>query len=291
MIPFAAAPDLWAVLALVAAFVAIMVFAYSLLQVLSRGFQTYEEKYVAGATRTLDAMYLTMTPQQIIYLSLLCMLIVAVIVGVTTGNLVVALILGGVAFLVPEVAIRILKWRRDRNFNDQLVDSLIAMGNALRAGHSLPAALEMIAREAGKPMSQEIRLVVQEMRLGVSLEDALHHLLVRMPSGDLDILITSILISREVGGNLADLFDNIADTIRERHRIEGKIRSLTAQGKLQGAIIALLPIVIGVFLNAWSPDLMRPMIAEWRGVAMLGAIVVMEGIGVYMIHRIVSIRI
>ena len=292
MNPLAAAvPDPWAVLALVAGFMAIVVFVYSILQLLSRGFQAYEEKYVAGATRTLDAMYLTMTPQQIIYLSLLCMLAVAIVVGVTTANLALALILGFVAFLVPEITIRILKWRRDRKFNEQLVDSLVAMGNALRAGHSLPAALETIAREAEKPMSQEMRLVVQEVRLGVSLDDALRNLHSRMPSEDLDILITSILISREVGGNLADLFDNIADTIRERHRIEGKINSLTAQGKLQGTIIAFLPIVIAVFLNAWSPELMRPMIADWRGLLMLALVVVMEAVGIYMIYRIVSIKV
>ena len=292
MTPLAAAPpNPWAVLALVAGFVGIVVFVYSVLRVLSRGFQTYEEKYVAGATRTLDAMYLTMTPQQIVYLSLLCMLTVAIIVGVTTANLALAGILGALAFLAPEITIRLLKWRRDRKFNEQLVDSLVAMGNALRAGQSLPAALEMVAREAEKPMGQEMRLVVQETRLGISLEEALKNLYQRMPSEDLDILITSILISREVGGNLAELFDNIADTIRDRHRIEGKIASLTAQGKLQGAIIALLPVVIGVFLNAWSPELMHPMVTDWRGLIMLGLIVAMEGIGVYMIYRIVSIKV
>jgi tight adherence protein B len=165
------------------------------------------------------------------------------------------------------------------------------MGNSLRAGHSLPVAFELIARESENPMGQEIRLLTQEMRLGVSMEDALAHLHQRMPGEDLDILISSILISREVGGNLAEVFDNIADTIRERHRIQGKINSLTAQGKLQGAIIALLPVMIAVFLNAWSPDLMRPMFTDWRGLCMIGAIVVMEAIGGYMIYRIVSIRI
>ena len=289
MPPAISAPNPWVVLALLSGFLAVIMFAYSLLRVLSKGFQTYEEKYVAGATRTLDAMYLTMTPQQIVYLSLLCMLVVGIVVGVTTANPLLALALGAVAFLAPEITIRLLKWRRDRRFNEQLVDSLVAMGNALRAGHSLPAALELIAREAEKPMDQEMRLVVQEMRLGVPIDDALKNLYSRMPSDDLDILITSILISREVGGNLADLFDNIADTIRDRHRIEGKIASLTAQGKLQGAVIALLPIVIGVFLNAWSPELMRPMISDWRGMIMLGLVVTMEVIGGYMIYRIVSI--
>jgi tight adherence protein B len=87
------------------------------------------------------------------------------------------------------------------------------------------------------------------------------------------------------------VFDNIADTIRDRHRIQGKIAALTAQGKLQGIVIAGLPVVIGVFLNAWTPDLMAPMLSDWRGLCMLGLILVMEAIGGLMIWRIVSIRI
>ena len=283
--------DPWVLVALLAGFAGIVLLVYSILQFLSKGLQSYEEKYVAGARRTLDAMYLTMTPQQVLYLSLLCTLVIFIIVAVTTASLLAGLIVGLVAFVTPGVTIRILKWRRDHKFGEQLVDGLVAMGNALRVGHSLPAALELIAREMDNPMGQEMRLVVQEMRLGVPMEEALQHLCNRMPSEDLDILITSILISREVGGNLAEVFDNIADTIRERHRIEGKIDALTAQGKLQGAVIALLPVAIGIFLNAWSPELMRPMFTHWMGLAMVGLILVMEAVGIFMIWRIVSIRI
>ena len=195
------------------------------------------------------------------------------------------------AFITPAVVIYILKWRRDRKFGVQLVDALVAMGNALRAGHTLPAALELIAREMENPMGQEMRLVVQEMRVGVPMETALQHLHDRMRVEDLDILITSILISREVGGNLAEIFDNIADTIRERHRIDGKIASLTAQGKLQGGIIALLPVVITIFLHAWDPRFMQPMFQSWVGRGLLALVVVMLLVGAYTIYRIVSIKV
>jgi len=280
-----------AVAALMAGFAAVALLVYSLLQFLSKGLQSYEEKYVGSAARSLDAMYLTMSAQQILYTSLLCTLVVFILIAVTTTNLVLGLVLGLLAFAGPGMTIRVLKWRRDRKFNEQLVDSLMAMGNALRVGHSLPASLELIAREMDNPMGQEMRLVVQEMRLGVAMEDALGHLHERMPGEDLDILITSIMISREVGGNLAEIFDTIADTIRDRHRLQGKISSLTAQGKLQGAIIGLLPIMIALFLNASNPELLRPMYTDWVGIAMLGAIVVMEAIGVLMIWKIVSIKI
>ncbi len=274
-----------------AAFFAVTLLSYTLIQILARGVRSYEEKYVAGAHRTLDAMYLTMTPQQILYLSLLCTLAIGLLVGVSTLNPIVGAIAGCMALGAPYCVIRLLKRRRDKRFGIQLVDALIAMGNALRAGHSLPAALELIAREVENPLGQEMRLVVQEMRIGVTMEDALRHLHRRMPSEDLDILITSILISRELGGNLAEIFDNIAHTIRERHRIEGKVDALTAQGKLQGAIIAALPILIGLFLHMTSPALMQGMLHDWVGWLLIGIIIIMETLGVYSIWRIVSIRI
>jgi tight adherence protein B len=291
MILLASIADPWVLLALASAFAAVVLLVFGCLKFFSKGLKSYEEKYVSGATRTLDAMYLTMSAQQILYLSLLSTVVVGVIIAVTTMNAAVSVILGAAAFATPSVVIRVLKWRRDKQFGVQLVDALIAMGNSLRAGHSLPTAFELIAREMENPMGQEMRLVVQEMRIGVTMDDALRHLYDRMPSEDLDILISSILISREVGGNLAEVFDNIADTIRERHRIQGKINALTAQGKLQGAVISLLPVMIGVFLNAWSPQLIRPMFSDWLGLTLMGIIVVMEAIGVLMIWRIVSIRI
>jgi len=283
-------PDFWMYLAVAAAFAGIVLLVVNIIRLIFKGLQSYEERYVSGATRTLDAMYLTMSPQQVLSLSLLSTLVVFILVAVTTMSLILAITLGVVAFALPIVAIRVLKWRRDKKFGEQLVDGLIAMGNALRVGHSLPASFELLAREMDNPMGQEMRLLVQEIRLGVSLEEALQHLNRRMPSEDLDILLMSIMISREVGGNLAEIFDNIADTIRERHRIEGKISALTAQGKLQGAVIAFLPVVIGLFLNAWSPQLFRPMFTHWLGLVMLAAIVVMEIVGCWMIWKIVSIK-
>jgi tight adherence protein B len=279
------------ILALLAAFVAVTALVYTLIQLLGRGVQSYEAKYVTGAHRTLDAMYLAMTPRQILLLSLLSTLTATVLLGATTMNIWVGLVAGLAAFILPSVLIRVLKWRRDKKFGVQLVDGLVAMGNALRAGHSLPAALELIAREMENPMGQEMRLVMQEMRLGVTMEDALANLHRRMPGEDLDILITSVLISRELGGNLAEVFDNIAHTIRERHRIEGKIKALTAQGRLQGAIVSALPILIWAFLNAMQPELMRPMYQHTLGWVLLGLIVVLLSVGIAWIRKIVTIKV
>ena len=276
-------------LAVLAVFGAVSLFAWFGFQLFGRGWQSYEEKYVRGAERSLDAMYLTMPRQHILYLSLTSMVLVLVAAALAFGNLLLGLLLGLMAFPLPGIVVWWLKRRRDRLFQVQLVDALIGMGNALRAGFSLPLAFELLAREMPNPMGQEMRLVVQEMRVGVTMEDALRHLHERMPSEDLDLLITSILVSREVGGNLTEIFDNIADTIRERHRIQGKIAALTAQGKLQGFVVALLPVGIAVFLNLFNPELMRPMFQTWLGGAMIAAVVALELTGIYWIYRITRI--
>ncbi len=279
------------ILGLTASFASVAVFAWVGLSVFARGWQSYEEKYVQDAERSLDAMYLTIPAQQILYLSFVCTVLVTLLVALAIGNLLFGLILGLLAFFVPGLTVHLLKRRRDRKFGVQLVDALAAMGNSLRAGFSLPMALELIAREMDNPMGQEMRVVVREMRLGVSLEQALTNLVERMPSEDLDLLITAITVSREVGGNLAEVFDNIAHTIRDRHRIEGKVRALTAQGRLQGFVVALLPVGIGIFLTIYNPEMMRPMFTTWQGGLLLTSIVILELLGIYTIHRLVSIKV
>ena len=283
--------QLWGIIVTISTGASVGLFAWVGVYLFSRGWQSYEEKYVDGMDRTLDAMYLTLPRQHLIYLALLCAVLVGLFAGFGFGNSIFGVVMGVVALPLPTAVVRLLKHRRDTRFNSQLVDALSGMGNALRAGFSLPLAFEMVAREMENPMGQEMRLVVQEMRVGVSMEDALRHLANRMPSDDLDLLITSVLISREVGGNLTEVFGNIAGTIRDRMRLHGKVTALTAQGKLQGIVVAMLPIGIGVALNALNPVFFRPMYTTTMGAAFLGVIVVMELLGAFFIYKIVSIKI
>jgi len=278
-------------IAVIAAGSGVAIFTWAGIALFGRGWQGYEQRYVQGMDRTLDSMYLTIPRQHLLYLSVLSSLLAGVFTGFGFGNAIFGVICAALALPLPLLIVHFLKARRDKKFIVQLVDALFGMGNALRAGFSLPLAFEMVAREMDNPMGQEMRLVVQEMRVGVSMEDALHHLAERMPSEDLDLLITSILISREVGGNLTEVFDNIAGTIRDRLRLQGKIRALTAQGRLQGIVVSLLPIGIGLGLNALNPDFFRPMYTTRLGAAFLGAIVILEILGIYFIRRIVSIKV
>jgi tight adherence protein B len=259
------------------------------IELFSRGWTSYEEKYVKGAEKTLDSIYLTIPLQHLAYLSVVGLLVIGGVAYLLTGNWIVAVILALAALPVPMILVRLMKRARDRRFNVQLVDALMNMSNSLKAGFSLPQALELIAREMDNPISQEFRLLVMEMRLGVEMGTALENLLERMPSDDLDLVVTSVQISSEVGGALTQVFDNIAETIRSRQRIEGRIRALTAQGRMQGLIMCLLPFVVAGALHLISPTLIRPLFTTLPGGVIMGIIVVFELCGALWIRKIINI--
>ncbi|MHC5038427.1 MAG: type II secretion system F family protein [Planctomycetota bacterium] len=255
----------------------------------SRGWESYEEKYVKGAEGTLEAMYLTIPPQHVAYLSILCFFILFGVFTAVFAQVVIGILAGILGLPVPMIILRVLKSRREKKFGIQLVDALMNMGNALKAGFSLPQSFLQVEKEMDNPISQEFRLLNQEVRIGLSLEEALHHLYQRMPGEDLDLVITSIVISRDLGGNLTEVFDNIAQTIRDRHIIEGKIRALTAQGKLQGIIMVLLPFVVGFAIHIIDPTIIQPLYQTEAGWGIVVMLILMTIIGYFWIRKIVTI--
>ncbi len=172
---------------------------------------------------------------------------VGIIGYVLAGNLFAAL--GAlVGLLIPRFYVRSQQSKRLIRFNDQLADMLNLMVNGLRAGYSTMQAMEAVSKELPSPISDEFRRVVQEMQLGVNMEKALDNLLRRIPSDDLDLVITAVNVQREVGGNLAEILDTISYTIRERVRIKGEIRVLTAQVMYSGRFLSLMPVIVMAIL-------------------------------------------
>ncbi len=178
---------------------------------------------------------------------------------------------GGLLYLISDrvffliigsvVGYRLPRWwivRKEREriskFNDGLQDMITTLIGSLRAGFSFAQALKTVADEATSPIQEEIEMVLREMQYGSSMEDALHQLKERMPSEDLDLMIQAILIQRQLGGNLATVLDIIVQTIRDRNKIQRQIQTLTAQGRLSGTVIGLLPIVLGILLYMIEPD-------------------------------------
>jgi tight adherence protein B len=210
-----------------------------------------------------------------------------------------------IAFLfglyVPRIYIGYAANRRLRTFENQLSDTLNLWVNALRSGYSVLQGMESIATELPPPVSKEFERVVQEVRLGLSLSQALGNMLRRMPSEDLDLIITAVNIQREVGGNLAEILDIISYTIRERVRIKGEIRTLTAQGRLTGWIISLLPVFLGIVLYSINPEYGSQLVVKESpfiitgvlpcGWLVLGTGAVMIFLGILAIRKIVDIEV
>jgi tight adherence protein B len=176
-------------------------------------------------------------------------------------------------------------------FNKQLADTITLLSNSLRAGSSFLQSIELVSRETPAPMGEEMGRVVREVNLGLGMEEALANLVRRIKSDDLDLMVTAIGVQQQVGGNLAEILDTIAFTIRERVRIKGDINTLTAQGRMSGYLVAFLPIGIAVVLNLINPAFMAPLFTQLIGQILLGVGLVMMTIGFFAIQKIVSIKV
>lgn len=194
---------------------------------------------------------------------------------------------------IPRFVVRFQQGKRLSKFSDQLPDMLNLMVNGLRTGFSALQAMEAVSRELPAPISDEFRRVVQEMQLGVPMEGALENLQRRIASDDLDLAITAINIQREVGGNLAEILDTIAYTVRERIRIHGEVRSITAQVKYSGRFLALMPIVLGLALWGLNRDYMNQFFEEPAacGIIMLVISGIMLFVGYLVLNKIGTIEI
>jgi tight adherence protein B len=194
-------------------------------------------------------------------------------------------------FYAPNIYVKLQQRRRLNAFNDQLGDTINLLANSLRAGYSLLQAMETVAKELPAPISVEFARVVREVSLGLSNEQAMNNMLRRIQSDDLDLMITAINVQHEVGGNLSEILEIIGHTIRERVRIKGEIRVLTAQGMISGYVISFLPIALALILYLMNPDYIAAMFQELCGWIMIGVAVTGIITGFIAIQKIVRIEV
>ena len=196
-----------------------------------------------------------------------------------------------IGYNLPRFVVKWMWARRVERFEDQMLDALSFMSNGLKSGLSLVQCMDMVREELPKPVSEEFGLVLSEQRLGVPLEEALLNLEDRIGTEDLQIMVTSINILRQSGANLSETFDTISETIRERRKVEGRIKTLTAQGVAQGVIIVGLPFVLGTILWVMDPELIERLWKTWMGWGMLATMFTLQGVGAFLIRKIVQIRV
>ena len=268
------------------------VFFFSLVifTILAKAYEQYQERYVVKSMNDLSDMFLFVDARQLLVLNIASMCLMGILSYIIFNPImcVGATIFG---FFLPIMMVKHYRKRRIKKFNVQLVDALQAMANAFKAGLTFPQAIEHVSKEALPPLSQEFGLFVKEVKLGVPLEEALINMAKRVGSDDLELVVVSTNIARQLGGNMAEMFETISTVIRERFRLEGKIDALTSQGKLQGWIVAAMPGVLGMVLNYMRPDLMEPMMNHLFGWILVVIIAIMEVMGILIIRRIVNIDI
>lgn len=184
---------------------------------------------------------------------------------------------------------RWLDERRRRKFNEQLPEALATMSNALRAGFSISQAFDSVVNQGENPMSEEFAILQQQLRIGMSFEAALQSMSDRVGSDDLTLVTTSILISRKTGGNVTEIFDKISETIRSRMKIERKVRTLTAQGRMQGILVSAMPFLLGIAMVIMRPKMMIPFLCSFTGVVSCAVVVLLITAGWIIIRKITKI--
>lgn len=270
-------------------FVLAMAFGWAVLRFGSRWFSKRQTQSAADAKANLEEMFIFTGANRIMAINIFAMIFLPVIAWVLTGNFIIVGACVVLAFIAPRFVVRYIAERRLRLFEQQLPDALLMITGALRAGASLPIALDSVASEGKEPISQEFELMLREMRLGLDMAVALERLEKRVPLQDLAMVTSGMALSREVGANLAETLESISKTIRAKLQMEGKIRSLTAQGKMQGIVMAGLPVFLILILNVMEPEAMAPLFNMWYGWVTLAVMAVAIAIGYHFIRKITTI--
>ncbi len=243
------------------------------------------------ASKELHKMFIYTEKRRLLSVFTITPLVLGTLGFMILNNLLGVLAGAGLGLLLPRIWIKNMGRKRQNNFSKQLVDALMLLSSSLKAGMSLPQAFEVLTEEMPAPISDEFALVIKENKMGVSLEDCLAHLKQRIPLDDLELLTTAISISRETGGDLTEIFANLVHTIREKRKLDDRVRILTVQGRLQGAIMGLLPIAFGVFMYFTNPGNFDIMLKDKTGQMLLAWSVISEVIGIILIRKLSRVEI
>lgn len=206
------------------------------------------------------------------------------------GKTVLSILTAVVLALAPVILLKVLGNNQKKEFEKQLGDALTIISNALRAGHSLPQALVSVTETLPDPINREFLTASREIRLGSTVTEALREVAGRMESKDLGLLITAVEVQQRVGGNLSEIMDTISKTIRDRMTLKRNVGSMTAQGKISGIVVGLLPVILLVVVSVLTPGYMDPLFETTIGKVILLVCVIMEGVGYMIIMKTVNVK-
>ena len=225
-----------------------------------------------------------------LFLTMLMMFSIGVLFTIRSGNILLIACISVVLWSLPIFVIKKIGTKRIHSFEHQFPDALDMMSNAIRAGFSINRAIQLVGNESSDPLGLEFRKISEEINLGVPFKDALINLSNRINSMDIKLFITAILIQRESGGNLNEVLSKLSNTIRERFRLAGQIRTFTAQGRLSQLILGFLPVGFGAIMALINPEYISVFFTEPLGQKLIVVAVIMQLLGYISINRITKIR-
>ena len=263
---------------------------YNAYTVAQAAFIDYRRSYVSEAAASLADVFSTFSPERVFQLSLLAAGAAFMLVSFAI-NMIAGSVAGIGAFFAPRMIFNIMRDQRRVLFNQQLVDGLGMLANSVKAGMTLQQAIELLVREMKPPITQEFGRVLQEYRLGTDLDQAMLNMARRLGSRDLDILVNSIMITRKSGGNVGEMFEKIANAIRERFRIEGKISALAATGNLQALVMSSMPFGLMIILFFFDPIHVQLLFNNSIGLFAFGVVCALVVGGFFWIRKIMDVDI
>jgi tight adherence protein B len=259
------------------------------------------QSYMDSLEKELTQCDIPLKPGEFLATRLGVMVFAFVFAGLITRNIYTAIVMLGLASVIHIPILKIKRSMRINKFVLQLAEFLVLITNSLRSGQTFLQGVEIASKESPNPIGMEFRLLLKETNLGVPVETAFSNMLLRVPSEDLKIVMSAFSIQRNVGGNLADIMDQVAAMIRQRIQIQGQIKVLTTQGKLSGAIVGLLPFALGGIISLINYDYMKKLWTPWwdnpnpierfMGPLLLGGGILMELMGCLVIYKICDIEV
>lgn len=269
--------------------VAITLLTWSLFDIGTNGLTRYRRLFTERTHFNLRELFLFVEPQRLFVLNLSAMLLVGALTWVLSKSLFLAVAALLLTAFLPRQLLRYMHRRRLAALELQLPDTLLMLAGGMKAGVSLTQAIQQLVLESRPPVSQEFDMVLREQRLGVSLDVALENLNDRVPLQSITLTVSAMRIAAETGGQLAETLERASLTLRTKLAMEGKIRALTSQGKLQAMVVGALPLVLMYALNKLEPQAMNLMFTTRTGYATLAVIALLEFFGVLIIRKIVAI--
>lgn len=269
--------------------VAVTLLSWASIEIATAAVHAHREAFTRRAQLTLRELFVFVDPRKFYVMHMAIVLGTFIVLWLGSGNPLFALAVAASVLFAPRLVLRWIRRRRLEKIEAQLPDALLSLAGALKAGLSLTNAMSHLVREQRPPLSQELDLVLREQRLGVPLDDALANLARRVPLQSVILWVSAMRIANETGGSLGEALERAADTVRAKLAMEGKIRALTAQGKLQAWIVGLLPVALFFVLIRLEPQMMSLLWTTRIGWGVLVAVAFLEAMGILLIRKIVAI--